>query len=808
MRFRRSVLGLVAAAGLAGLAGCASVPTPLCNQAAQLVDSGQLAQAAELYARAEQRQEGACSTDGLDEVGRRYGMAFQDAARGTNAEIAGQADSAKAAYESALRIDAGNQAAATGLVRLGLPPAERTAPLALPEVPSYPPPSPWDSWPLFLVAMLVTLLGLGALAWFVVRRTSGLEPAGVGSFRRTGRPSAAARVDPAPRRPRTDDGEAEAPAPAQARPPDRARSDLGPPVPDRAGPEPAGPEPAEPEPGRRSRRGLAAALGAGALGGLFARRARTAPGEHEDVEEPDSPMLPTEESVAEEERRRWGAPRRPRDRPATAAGPEAEADEPDPPTAGGVDPDPPTAGGLDTEPPAARRGDPDEPARPPTPRPAQDGPEERTLGPLHDSSARSEVAETGPGPRGSTGEHRSESIPDPDEPPTAGPGLPTEAPHTETAHAEAPSPATPHPDTPRSDTPPSDTPPSEPSHADARPAEPRADAGPSDARPAGAAEPDRPTTAAEPAPPPADHPAPQADQHETDPGAPCPNPAPPSDPTAAWPTAPLPAVPPAAPPAPPPVPSSSGLPGVARNPAPAGPAPSRAGAARGEEVVQLQRVLDRSLRGHTDGGPPRYFASTRRFDGPAVGVTVEIAAVTLADTPIVSRIILVRRTIAPESPAARWSPAEEPEEQVEAAAAARRYAIGRPSLDEHWATRPRTTDRALFAELDRMRPLWGDLLFSRAPGLDDSGEARLEEPGGDLRTRLSAALHPERPASPFPRPPLEPLAVVRAILVGAEDDERDLAHAQVAVAQTSALALAAAESAEFQLTHAMRGVGR
>lgn len=167
MRFRRAALALVAAAGLAGLAGCAtSGPTPLCDQARGLVDEGQLAQAAELFARAQVRNEGVCADDGLTEVGDRYTMAYTDAARGSAAEIEGRTDLARSAYESALRLDAGNQAASNGLVRLGLPPAERSAPLPLPAVAPYPQASWWTGWQIALPALVLAVLavlGVGLL---------------------------------------------------------------------------------------------------------------------------------------------------------------------------------------------------------------------------------------------------------------------------------------------------------------------------------------------------------------------------------------------------------------------------------------------------------------------------------------------------------------------------------------------------------------------------------------------------------------------------------------------------------------------
>ncbi|MFC5947963.1 hypothetical protein ACFQH9_06715 [Pseudonocardia lutea] len=175
MRLRRAALALVAAAGLAGLAGCAiSGPTPLCDEARGLVDQGQLAQAAELFARAQVRNEGTCAENGLGEVGERYTMAYTDAARGSAAEIEGHTDLARSAYESALRLDAGNQAASNGLVRLGLPPAERSNPLALPAVAPYPQASWWTGWQLALPALALALLAVAGVA--ALWRRGGIGP--------------------------------------------------------------------------------------------------------------------------------------------------------------------------------------------------------------------------------------------------------------------------------------------------------------------------------------------------------------------------------------------------------------------------------------------------------------------------------------------------------------------------------------------------------------------------------------------------------------------------------------------------------
>jgi hypothetical protein len=169
-----SRLALVGAlvAGLALVSAC-SAPTPLCDQAAALVPQGQLAQAAELYARARTVDEGGCADDGLGTVGGLYQQAFTEAARGSTAERTGNVQGAVEAYEAALRIDAGNQAAATGLSRVGRPVPATPGPLPAPAPSAGPVPTSWwaGNGPVTVGAILFALLAAAAAGWLAMRRS-------------------------------------------------------------------------------------------------------------------------------------------------------------------------------------------------------------------------------------------------------------------------------------------------------------------------------------------------------------------------------------------------------------------------------------------------------------------------------------------------------------------------------------------------------------------------------------------------------------------------------------------------------------
>lgn len=165
MDFRRAALGLVL---LATLAGCGtSGPTAQCDLASTALNQGQLATAAELYARAQRSGEGSCADTGLDSVANRYASAFREAARGTALEVAADNAGAQAAYQSALALDQGNQPAINGLTRLGVPQEQRITSLPLPATPPYPQATAWTGWPIVLPTFL---LALAALAFALLRR--------------------------------------------------------------------------------------------------------------------------------------------------------------------------------------------------------------------------------------------------------------------------------------------------------------------------------------------------------------------------------------------------------------------------------------------------------------------------------------------------------------------------------------------------------------------------------------------------------------------------------------------------------------
>jgi hypothetical protein len=177
MDFRRAALALVL---LATLAGCGvGGTTAQCDLASTALTQGQLATAAELYARAQQSGEGSCADTGLDSVANRYASAFREAARGTALEVAADDAGAQAAYQSALALDQGNQPAMNGLTRLGVPQEQRITSLPLPAVPPYPQATVWTGWPIVLPTFLLAVAALAVALLF--RRSA---PAGGRGFGR------------------------------------------------------------------------------------------------------------------------------------------------------------------------------------------------------------------------------------------------------------------------------------------------------------------------------------------------------------------------------------------------------------------------------------------------------------------------------------------------------------------------------------------------------------------------------------------------------------------------------------------------
>lgn len=119
--------------------GCAT-STPMCDQAASLINTGALDQATAAYAQAAHNGEGSCAGAGLDAAAKRYTDSYADVALGRSAEGAGKTADAIAAYQSALALDNANPAAKDALARLGKPAPQLLAPTPQPshEVPGEP----------------------------------------------------------------------------------------------------------------------------------------------------------------------------------------------------------------------------------------------------------------------------------------------------------------------------------------------------------------------------------------------------------------------------------------------------------------------------------------------------------------------------------------------------------------------------------------------------------------------------------------------------------------------------------------------
>lgn len=108
---------LCASLGAALLTGC-SVSTPACDRADALAKQAKLAEAAQAYADAQRRKEGACADDGLTDVAKRQAAALSAVARGQAAETARDPRAAEREYRAALALDPGNGRATTGLLRV------------------------------------------------------------------------------------------------------------------------------------------------------------------------------------------------------------------------------------------------------------------------------------------------------------------------------------------------------------------------------------------------------------------------------------------------------------------------------------------------------------------------------------------------------------------------------------------------------------------------------------------------------------------------------------------------------------------
>jgi hypothetical protein len=210
---RRVVAVLALVVGVTALGGCATA-TPLCTEAAALADAGALGRATAAYARASRAGEGECATAGLAAAGSSYAAAFVDVDRGRAAEDARDAETATAAYRTALAADDGNVAARDGLARLGQPTPEfrEPDPQPAPVVPGEP-----RLVLVVLVTIAATAVGcvlLALLGWVLWRRT----PWFAGTL--SGRPHLVPTPDPEPAEP------VAAVAPGPAVPDDQAHLDA------------------------------------------------------------------------------------------------------------------------------------------------------------------------------------------------------------------------------------------------------------------------------------------------------------------------------------------------------------------------------------------------------------------------------------------------------------------------------------------------------------------------------------------------------------------------------------------------------
>ncbi|MFF5294109.1 hypothetical protein [Paractinoplanes globisporus] len=153
---------------VAPVAGC-SRDTPLCDYAAGLVKSGQLAQAADAYASAGSAGEGDCGDDGLNQVGKLRAQISTYNAKGRAAARAGKVPAAQASFRAALAIDHGDATALAEMQRLGAKPAPAsTASTVLVSGPPGKDAGQGLAWAALIVALLAAAAG-GAL-WLLHRR--------------------------------------------------------------------------------------------------------------------------------------------------------------------------------------------------------------------------------------------------------------------------------------------------------------------------------------------------------------------------------------------------------------------------------------------------------------------------------------------------------------------------------------------------------------------------------------------------------------------------------------------------------------
>ncbi|MFR9805599.1 hypothetical protein ACL02T_25435 [Pseudonocardia sp. RS010] len=777
MRFRRAALALVAAAGLAGLAGCAiSGPTPLCDQARALVDQGQLAQAAELFARAQVRAEGQCAQNGLDEVGDRYAMAYEDAARGAAAEIEGRTDIARSAYESALRLDAGNQAASNGLVRLDLPAAERSSPLPLPAVAPYPQARWWTGWQLAVPALVLGLLAVAGVAalW---RRGGSVrydEPDGAGPNPPGRRPGRAGAGWLGWGRGRTDRRASSAARDAEP------WDEVGP----SADGDPAWDEEWSGgdervrggEPGGGEGRGRDAGGGSGGRPGLARGGATPEPRagrswlQGRDLGR-GTARRGSRRSTPAEADARWDQARAgaqderepaavlpPGSRPLPAASGAAAA-------VGVLGAGEVAAESRETDS-TTRRPDEPIPRREVEPSPPQQAePPPQKAQPTPQEPPPQEVAEPSPQQRA----HPSE--PSEAEQPASDDAEPTDAGTVTAGSREAPPSAEPEPEP-------------EPERGRADPVEGRTDEPP--AAESGGGGPDPAESGRTPSQ--ARDVEPRGAEPPRSGGRTVASTIPGPDPTLS---------------------DDEPVEERAAAEAPAVPAAKPEPALRAQladldlEVGQLQRILNRSLRTDRDGGPPRFFATREPVKGPAVAVTLAIVALQLTGGGHTGTTLCIRRTVSAERQPGPWVPEARDDRWQDVAEEVDHRLPGtiNDSDGRMWITPGRDELRGVLLDLNRIRPAWLPLLH----GDDPSTSVPLTAPPPDQVTGLRTAFDGAQPlVSPQPLPSgIRLLAIVDALLAGPA-----LTNVRVDAVANEVLALATAESVEHALDDHLLALGR
>jgi hypothetical protein len=166
MRRRRAALALLCVLVLPVVAACSVQSTPVCDQAAKLVDGHHLGAALSRYVDAGRAGEGGCAADGQSEVEDRQSKVALVVAQATSAERRGDVKGAEDLYVQALTQDVDNAPARAALARLQL---AQSGPSASPSPSATPRSSASDGGgndP--VVVILVTVVLLVAIATGII----------------------------------------------------------------------------------------------------------------------------------------------------------------------------------------------------------------------------------------------------------------------------------------------------------------------------------------------------------------------------------------------------------------------------------------------------------------------------------------------------------------------------------------------------------------------------------------------------------------------------------------------------------------